>query len=279
MKVLVPTDFSAPSRAATEFAVEFSRLTNSEVVLHHAYYTLVDWVKAPAASGEDYPELKSKIEQVRSELEKLEREFEDVNLETELSFHETIDEMMNSVRESGYDLIVAGTHGKDDLGNRIMGSDAQRMIRLADCPVLILNKGIRRFPFRHILFVSDLSKDDSPRLGRLFRLADPLEAEVHLGYINTPMAFQNTEETQEGLRRLQAAFPDRDLPAHIYNQVRVDQGVVKLAQQIDADIIALVTHGRSGWSRLFYQSLTEKLALECQFPVIGLHGYGERGNG
>lgn len=277
MKILVPTDFSTHSRAATEFAVRFARLTNSKVVLHHAYYTLVDWVKAPTDAGEEYPELQSRIEKVRRQLGDLEAAYEGVDLDTELSFYETIDEMMQSVRESEYDLIVAGTHGKNDLGNRIMGSDAQRMIRLADCPVIILHEEPRRFPFRHILFVSDLTRDVSSQLGQLFQFADPMEAQVHLGYINTPMAFRNTEEIQEQLDELCGAFPERELSTHIYNHVQVDQGVEKLARQIDADVIALVTHGRSGWSRLFFQSLTEKLALECDIPVIGFHRNGKKG--
>jgi nucleotide-binding universal stress UspA family protein len=47
-------------------------------------------------------------------------------------------EIVAAARELGVDVIVMGTHGRTGLSHALMGSVAERVVRLAPCPVLTL---------------------------------------------------------------------------------------------------------------------------------------------
>ena len=55
---------------------------------------------------------------------------------------------------------------------------------------------------------------------------------------------------------------------HIHNDVSVVKGITNFAQEIDADLIALTTHGRSGLSSLFNSSIAKSVSKSVLRPVI-----------
>jgi nucleotide-binding universal stress UspA family protein len=274
MKILVPTDFSSASMKAVEGAVRLARLCEAEVVIHHAYFIKLEWGKLAVQPDEDEMKSMTNKEQARAVLDGLKSRYSDVSVRTQLSDYETIEELLNYAKNEGVDLIITGTRGQQEIANRIMGSDAQRVVRLAHCPVIVLPDSDLEFPFKRILFVSDLTEDFSAHLARLLKLARCMGAEVHLGFVNTPMGFQCSEETEKHFKDLRKDFPDVALPGHIYNHVRVDHGIQLMAQRAGADVIALVTHSRKGFRRLFYSSLTEKIVLNSDFPIVSFHHKG-----
>ena len=56
--------------------------------------------------------------------------------------------------------------------------------------------------------------------------------------------------------------------ANIYNDISIEKGILSFGRNIDADLIALNTHGRSGLSKLFNGSIGEELANHALRPVI-----------
>ncbi len=45
--------------------------------------------------------------------------------------------ILDTARDKGVDLIVMGTHGRTGLPHVLMGSVAEKVVRLAPCPVLV----------------------------------------------------------------------------------------------------------------------------------------------
>ena len=271
MKIFVPTDFSEQSEAALDLAVGIARLGEGEVLIHHAHSSVIDWVAVPMEEENRYPSLKESINLCKKRLQELEERFADAKVSTQLSFLETVDELLKEAKKEGVDWIVSGTHGRKDLSNRIMGSDSQRMIRLAECPVIVLRKPVDRFPWKNILFVTDLNDDVSRPLEKLVELCELMDAKLHLGYVNSPVEFRNSDETARLMSEILERAPGAGIETHVFNHVRIDQGIKRLAEILDADAIALATHSRSAWFRLFSQSLTEAVAMDSDLPVISFH--------
>ncbi|HEU0301086.1 MAG TPA: universal stress protein [Longimicrobium sp.] len=65
--------------------------------------------------------------------------------------------ILETAAQEGADLVVVGAAGADRLGGRFLGTTAQRVLRGADVPVLILRRPLRR-PLRRVLLTSDLSE-------------------------------------------------------------------------------------------------------------------------
>lgn len=141
-RILVPLDFSPPSRQALRFAREWAARFGSEIVLLHVLEpitTFSGFGAEPFVPPIPPPDLH---DQARSELEKLvHQEFPDsakvsVQLRDGAAYHE----IANAARDLQADLIIISTHGRTGLSHVLMGSTAERVVRHATCPVLTLRR-------------------------------------------------------------------------------------------------------------------------------------------
>lgn len=135
--VLVPTDFSDCSQAALQVALDFARALGSRLRLLHVYHP-------PALVFDSYgiqPAEPILLEVPAAARRRLEQQLEEVSgagAEADGEVREGLaaEEIVAEARESGADLIVMGTHGHTGLEHVLLGSVAERTVRLAPCPVL-----------------------------------------------------------------------------------------------------------------------------------------------
>jgi len=138
--ILVPTDFSAASGKAVRYAVALAAQFHASVTLLHI---------AEAGSmgyehgAEDFPRMEL---QLRSAAE---RQMADLGVDGagiefkiargwpfggKRSYHEIVE----AARKQRADLVVISTHGRTAFDHLIMGSTAERVVRYAPCPVLVV---------------------------------------------------------------------------------------------------------------------------------------------
>lgn len=142
-RLLVPLDFSLPSRRALRFAGEWAARFGSEVALLHVVAP-VDPVLAfgTSPSAPPFPPVDFHGP-AKAELEKLARTAfpESVKVSVYLRDGVAYDEIVRAARELEADLIILSTHGRTGLAHALMGSTAERVVRHAGCPVLTLRRG------------------------------------------------------------------------------------------------------------------------------------------
>jgi nucleotide-binding universal stress UspA family protein len=137
-RILVPTDFSKPADQALERAVHLARLTDAEIHLLHAYElpTAVGALDAPLALPQDF------FDQIRDSARKqLDQRLEAGSAAgVEGHAHLTVDTparaILDAAAKIAADLIVMGTHGHTGMKHVLLGSVAERTVRLASCPVM-----------------------------------------------------------------------------------------------------------------------------------------------
>jgi nucleotide-binding universal stress UspA family protein len=139
--LLVPSDFSEPSRVALDYAAELARALEASIDVIHVWDipTFIPPASLPEAGVPDL----SLIEVFRTNAEEALAHFVQAakarGIEVRASFVErgaaahTITEF---ARKGKYDLIVIGTHGRTGLEHALIGSVAERVVRHASCPVL-----------------------------------------------------------------------------------------------------------------------------------------------
>jgi nucleotide-binding universal stress UspA family protein len=138
-RILVPTDFSADANAAFDYARELARKFDAPVHLLHV-------VEDPLAAGMWSSEIYTaeiaglQVNLVRDAEERLRRSVPDAGgtVSTEVRTGNAAKQIIETARETGADLIVMGTRGRTGVAHVIMGSVAERVVRLAPCPVLTL---------------------------------------------------------------------------------------------------------------------------------------------
>ena len=102
----------------------------------------------------------------------------------------------------------------------------------------------------------------------MINFAEMFEAKIHLLYINTIHNFNTTKNIESRIARFMEDFEFSNYTKNIYNDISIEKGILSFARDIDADLIALNTHGRSGLSQLFNGSVGQELANHALRPVV-----------
>jgi nucleotide-binding universal stress UspA family protein len=137
--ILVPTDFSEIASMATDTAMDLAERFSASVVLMHAY-EVPAWTYAyPAAAYVPPPDLASGLEEASLRgLEAVRKQYESrhIAISTITTAGVAWEQILTAAKSTGAGLIVMGTHGRKGLPRAIMGSVAEKVVRLSPVPVL-----------------------------------------------------------------------------------------------------------------------------------------------
>jgi nucleotide-binding universal stress UspA family protein len=138
-RILVPTDFSPSAADAIELAIEMATRFDSELTLLHVWelpvYPYMELVMNPAeltASIEKAAAdcLASKLKEVQARLPRA---------RSKLMMGIPWRQIVEAINELKADLLVMGTHGRRGLEHAVMGSVAEKLVRLSPVPVLTVH--------------------------------------------------------------------------------------------------------------------------------------------
>ncbi len=143
-RILVPTDFSAPSAAALAMARELAARFGASIQLIHV-------LDDPYAAGSYAPEVYGYVPaglreawQRTAETQLLAvfpaREREPFRATSAVVFGSPARTIVEYADTNGFDLIVMGTHGRSGVAHLLLGSVAERVVRTAHCPVLTVRE-------------------------------------------------------------------------------------------------------------------------------------------
>ncbi len=137
--ILVPTDFSADAEKALSTAVDIAKLVEAKVVVLHAYHVDIPTMSPLGSSytlpQSFYDELRSQATiQVENAAKKLTAEGVEA-IGIALSEPPSV-AIVAQAESLPADLIVIGTRGLTGLKHVVLGSVAERVVRMAPCPVL-----------------------------------------------------------------------------------------------------------------------------------------------
>ncbi len=141
-RVLVPTDFSPQSEAAWGLAQRLARAVGAEVVLVHVFVEAPLYSESAFAADrvrEVYASGRKWVEEQLARWAANARQ-DGLTVKTLLRPGVAHDEIVAVARAEGADLIVIGTHGYGGVDRLLLGSVADRVIRLAACPVLAVRR-------------------------------------------------------------------------------------------------------------------------------------------
>jgi nucleotide-binding universal stress UspA family protein len=143
-RILVPVDFSDCSKKALKYAIPFARQFGASLVLLHV---LQPYLPATEMSSVDVElVLHQTREACDEELKALQRTVgADVASEAVLRSGNPYTEIVQAEKEYGIDLIVLSTHGRTGLAHVLLGSTAERVVRHAHCPVLVVREHEHEF--------------------------------------------------------------------------------------------------------------------------------------
>ncbi len=276
-KILVPTDFSECSKAAIKVGADIAKWFNGTLVVMHwfdspNYKDIKEFVPDSANSSniEEYKEhVSSAIEKligsVLTDIPKLEK--------VPIYDKDPTEIMELPLVKNEVNLIVMGTNGVSNLKERILGSNTQRVVRNAPCPVITLKDYFDFGKLHELVIASDFNNTaNADGYNQIFRFFEKHDADTMLLKVVTPSFFEDTQSSMKKINafREQLDFDEDHLKPVVYNSYSATEGIQAYCNTLGNGMLCVTTKGLTGISYFMSGSLTEDLVNKLNVPVISV---------
>jgi nucleotide-binding universal stress UspA family protein len=275
-KILVPTDFSQTSLNALNYAAELAKENNAKIYLLHISFMPTFYINDLNNYSYYEADLHKAIAKVKaiseSNLKALTNFsiLKSVELITEVKLGYSIySDILSYADKVKPDIIIMGSNSNKKVSFFNIGSNTERVIRTTDIPVLVVKKQMNPKKIRKIVFASNFENNAKrvfPFLLNLYKLYNP---EIHLLYINTKSNFREYDDIKVQILRFKKLFPC-NFKISVRAAVNIDDGIVKYANSIGADIIALGVKRRKALSLYLTDRITEGVISKTKTPVLAI---------
>ena len=282
-RILVPLDGSELAELALVPAALLARRFNAQLWL------IFVLVPVPLESGSSVRLARAAVDQAQEYLQDVQRRFEADGLAVRaiVRWGDPAGEILAAAQEGHADLIAMATHGRGGLGRWMIGSVADRVVRTATIPVLVVPAraaaAARRPGFRRLLVPLDGSALAEEALPHALLIARMFNATVELLSVvprSDLTAYPESwfpdleyealkEQRQRYLHDLVARLQQEGLQVVAALEAGdVPETIVRIAQSRAADLIVMATHGRGGITRWMLGSVAAKLLAAAPVPLL-----------
>lgn len=268
-RILVPVDFSEYSIEALKIAAQIARKNNFKIILLHL-------LELPHQSSDAFGNVNSIPEIVffkNKAIEKLEVLMDSPFLQgievlESIEFKKVDEGVVDASIKNDVDLIVMGSHGTSGFNELLVGSNTEKIVRYSEIPVLVIKKGVKEFKASNFVFASDFLKETRKPFRKMLEFAKLFDSKLFLVTICTPSSFKTTSATEKNMNDFIAHFDIENYSTHIYNDTNIENGIINFAKSVNADLIGMCTHGRTGLAHFYNGSISEDLINHAIKPVI-----------
>jgi nucleotide-binding universal stress UspA family protein len=270
--LFVPTDFSACALNGVRLAELIARKTKGDIVVHHNVATLTNWPILTREERINYPDVMIEVARTERLLGAIARERDNGNpaITTMISYGITADAIISRARDSKASMIVMGSHGSGMTDSPFIGSNVQKVVRLADCPVLLANNQVAEKGIQQVVFPFHLEEDVRGPFKEIRKLTDYFGATIHLLFINTYARFRNSRDINAEMDKFCVDFPDQQFVRATYCSSDAAAGIIEYSEDIGADLIAMATHDRQHKAQ-YLIGITESISCNTDIPVMSVN--------
>lgn len=144
-KILVPTDFSANSEPALDYAAAMAPKFGAAIHLLHVCEVPSVTTGSMDAYAVAYSDWSQKLgDEAEQGLARLQGRFTGIPVSTEVLFGNPARCIVTAAKTNDADLIVMGTHGHGPVMHLMMGNVAERVVRMSPVPVLTVRQPLER---------------------------------------------------------------------------------------------------------------------------------------
>jgi nucleotide-binding universal stress UspA family protein len=291
--ILVPLDGSELAEIAIPYAEELAGKFGSKVILLN--------VRKPSEDPNN-PELEAYLKEMIAIVEQDIKKSPDLPLGEKVKVESVTiglsgllthpaEEILNYTEKKNISLIIIATHGRTGIKRWALGSVAEKVVRASTKPILLVRANIdghKKISLSNILVPLDGSKQSETLLPYIKNLASELKSKIILLHVITQpyQIYTGTEgvvevcytreelkmkrvDAKNYLERLGRLCIGKGI---IFStQVRVGEAaeeIIKLAEKHNIDLVAMSTHGRSGFSRWEHGSIADKVLHAGNTPLL-----------
>lgn len=271
-KILVPIDFSKHSEYALEAASVLAKKHNANILALH----MLEISDALLTKTDSEQQAKTVffLKLAEQKFKKfIDKDYlKGISIIPIVKHFKVFSEISDVAKEHNADLIVMGSHGTSGIKEVFIGSNTEKVVRHSNIPVLVIKHDPVLMDFENVVFACDFSEEAIKPYKDAYKLFKVLNTKVHLVYVNLPNeSFRSSSEIERQvahfLKLAEGNLENMNNVTYV-SDYSIEKGILNFANLIGADLIAVVTHGRTGLSHFFEGSISEDIANHSTLPVM-----------
>ncbi|MCA0132338.1 universal stress protein [Winogradskyella alexanderae] len=270
-KIIIPVDFSQHSEYALETGAALAKKHNAELIVMHMLELSESLISS--SNNERSEETAFMLMLANKKFEAfLDKSYlEDITVTPLIKHHKVLKEVSKVAAFEKADLVVMGSRGHSDYDGIFTGSNTEKVVRYSEIPVLVVKSPPTSVEFKNIVLATDFLEGSILAVKNALELLNELAENVILLHVNLPnLSFLSTDEIDERVADFLklARLGDKEVNIDYIAEHNVEDGVLSYARRINADAVAMITHGRKGLSHFFGGSISEDLVNHAKLPVV-----------
>lgn len=283
MKILVPVDFSDRSRKALEVSNTFAPIIGGKVTPFYSHLPIseLDEPYALGMSTKMYQNFEDIEATLASRVKELSKEVVD-----EKYLDEPMVTMGNAAQSivdasEDFDYIIMSSHGRTGFSRFLLGSVAEKVLRLSNVPVMIVENESTVGDFKKILVTTDFSDNATGAFPYALDIAQKTGGTIDLLHV---LSFDHLDDDQKDLslrkireERLKILKKEHFQPIsdRVTSKVIITQGspheaIHNHAKDNEYHLIIMATVGRTGFNYLMMGSTTANVVRHVKNAVLSV---------
>ncbi len=284
MKILVPVDFSERSKKALDVADKFAEIFDGTVTPYYSHLPISE-LDEPYALGMS-TKMYQKFEDLEQTLHDRARDIAEQFVKPQ-RLEKPIIGIGNAAQgiidtSVDFDYIIMSSHGRTGFSRLLLGSVAEKVLRLAHTPVMIVENESEVGNFERILLTTDFSENAAYAYPFAKIIAEKTGGTIDLIHVLSFDQFDEKEKDlslrkirEERLKLLKREYFN-DIVKQVHEKVIVTQdtpheAIYNHVQKHDYNLIVMATVGRTGINYLMMGSTTANLVRHVKTAVLSVN--------
>jgi len=270
--IIVPTDFSAISNNAIDYAADLAKATGCTLLIFHAYQVPVSMTDVPIVllSVEDLQKTnESKMDEVKRSLQQKIGDTIKIYVETKLG--DTVDELEEVCANIKPFAVVMGTKGATGMERVLFGSTTLTTIRHLSWPVIVVPPGKKYSTIKKVGFACDFREVVHSTPTHFIKdFVKEFNAELHVLNVDYKNSHFKPDTPQESIL-LHTLLEDLNPRYDFIEDQNIEVGIEKFAEKNDLDLIITIPKKHKLLEGLFRKSHTKDLIFHSHLPIMCVH--------
>ncbi|MEO9964395.1 MAG: universal stress protein [Reichenbachiella sp.] len=271
-RILVPIDFSDESLNALNAAHSLAVDTDSDILLLHVVED--PNIQTMKISGEAHYDpmdnlyVKLLLDKTKERMEALvnDPKMSDLTISYKIEIGNPFSSIAENIASHEASLIFMGSNGASGLAEILVGSVADKIVRHATCPVIVVKEKCEINNIKDIVYATDLNDDHGQIIEDLKELQSHFGAKLHLLKV-----FDSIWTTVPEVKKRADEFVDyfglTDCTVAVKMSPDLAGTIMEYAADIDAGMIAIGTHDRHGLLHLLASHVSKSVVNHAHRPI------------
>ena len=270
--ILFPTDFSKSAIHASHYAAMLANIYEARIILLN-----VDYIPMVPANGHSQEAQKAVIVSMKKAQEDLEVFKNQFIEDTKINPHQVLQQVVYGypadkiVQEANYlnaDMIVMGTKGASNFLDKWLGTNAQKVMKEATCPVWIIPQKAKIEHPKKIMYAADFKEDEMLATQKMLAIIEPLDTFCKVIHVHDIFEPLEKSMVKEQVTTINEVFGEDDVFARNLNRDDIIEGLEAYIESFKPDVLALAVYEKSFLERLFNESVTKHFVQVSQLPLL-----------